>query len=304
MRDITAKIEALRTATGCGKVLCSTSTLHLIKENRLPKGNIFEMAKAAALLAAKNSAHLIPDCHPVDIDALDINFESTIEKDNGLIYIQAEVKSIGRNSIEMEVLAAISVAALTIYEGLKPIDEQLEITGIRLLKKTGGKSDRKYFNLPPTCAILVCSDSTAAGKRADKSGKVIANLLEEAGAKVADYKIIADGKKMIQEQIINWVEKDIPFIFTTGGTGLGPRDQTVEAVKEILERDADGITEAMRHYGQQRTPVAMMSRAVAGSIGHTTIVTLPGSSNGARESLQAILPAIFHARKILKGGGH
>ncbi len=249
MRDITAKIEALRTAIGLGKVLCSTSTLQLIKENRLPKGNIFEMAKAAALLAAKNSAHLIPDCHPVDIDALDINFESTIEKDNGLIYIQAEVKSIGRNSIEMEVLTAISVAALTIYEGLKPIDEQLEITGIRLLKKTGGKSDRKYFNLPPTCAILVCSDSTAAGKRADKSGKIIANLLDKSGVKVTDYQIIADEKLGIQEQIYNWVNQGIAFIFTTGGTGLGPRDQTVEAVKEILERDADGITEAMRHYG-------------------------------------------------------
>jgi molybdopterin biosynthesis enzyme MoaB len=78
----------------------------------------------------------------------------------------------------------------------------------------------------------------------------------------------------------------------------------VEAVKEIIERDADGITEAMRMHGQMRTPMAMMSRAVAGSIGHTMIVTLPGSSDGARQSLEAILPAVFHARKMLKGGGH
>ena len=102
----------------------------------------------------------------------------------------------------------------------------------------------------------------------------------------------------------SWVKEDIHFIFTTGGTGLGPRDNTVSAVKEILERDADGITEAIRNFGQMRTPLAMMSRAVAGAIAETLIVTLPGSSDGARESLEALLPAVFHARKMMKGGGH
>ena len=85
---------------------------------------------------------------------------------------------------------------------------------------------------------------------------------------------------------------------------MGPRDNTVGAVKEILERDADGIMEAIRNYGQMRTPLAMMSRGVAGSIAQTLIVTLPGSSDGVRESLEAVLPAIFHARKMMKGGGH
>jgi cyclic pyranopterin phosphate synthase len=121
---------------------------------------------------------------------------------------------------------------------------------------------------------------------------------------VIDYQILPDEKKQIQHQILEWVKQDVYFIFTTGGTGLGPRDNTVEAVKEILERDADGITEAMRNFGQMRTPVAMMSRGVAGSIKNTLIVTLPGSTDGARESLEAILPAVFHARKMMKGGGH
>ncbi len=103
---------------------------------------------------------------------------------------------------------------------------------------------------------------------------------------------------------MEWVALDIPFIFTTGGTGLGPRDRTVEAVKSIIERDADGISEAMRSFGQMRTPLAMMSRSIAGSINHSLIVTLPGSSDGVRESLEAILPAVFHARKMLKGGDH
>jgi molybdenum cofactor synthesis domain-containing protein len=116
--------------------------------------------------------------------------------------------------------------------------------------------------------------------------------------------VVPDDKTTIQQKIQEWVSEDIQFIFTTGGTGLGPRDNTVSAVREILERDADGIAEAMRVYGQMRTPMAMMSRAIAGSIAHTLIVTLPGSSNGARESLEAILPAVFHARKMMEGGGH
>ena len=151
---------------------------------------------------------------------------------------------------------------------------------------------------------MVCSDSTAEGKREDKSGKLIEQMLQEVNAQVKYYAIVPDEKTEIQQQIRKWVEEDIHFIFTTGGTGLGPRDNTVAAVKEILERDADGITEAIRVYGQMRSPLAMMSRAVAGSIAQTLIVTLPGSTDGARESLEAILPAVFHARKMMKGGGH
>ena len=129
-------------------------------------------------------------------------------------------------------------------------------------------------------------------------------MLEDVNANVVYYNIVPDEKNQIQEQIKKWVAEDIHFIFTTGGTGLGPRDNTVSAVKEILERDAEGIMETIRSFGQMRTPLAMMSRGVAGSIVQTLIVTLPGSSDGARESMEAILPAVFHARKMMKGGGH
>ena len=98
--------------------------------------------------------------------------------------------------------------------------------------------------------------------------------------------------------------QDIPFIFTTGGTGLGPRDHTVSAVLEIIERDANGISETMRNFGQQRTPLAMMSRSVEGSINETLILTLPGNTFGVEDCLNAVLPAVFHARKMMKGGGH
>lgn len=316
MRDITHKQITLRTASAIGIIFCSSSTIELIKTNQLPKGNLFDVARAAAFVGAKNTPQLLPHCHPVNIDAMDVQFEflerqlhgdyfdDQLFSRNGIV-IKGEAKSIGRTGIEMEILTGISVAALEIYDMLKPVDTALEIGNIKLLEKKGGKSDRKkYFAASPVCAVLVCSDSTAAGKREDSSGKLIQQLLQEANASVRYYNILPDDKDLIQQQIKEWVKEDIHFIFTTGGTGLGPRDNTVAAVKEIIERDADGVTEAIRSYGQMRTPLAMMSRSVAGSIAQTLVITLPGSTDGARESLEAILPAIFHARKMMKGGGH
>jgi len=316
MRDISHKQITLRTADAMGVIYCSPATIGLIRNDQLPKGNLFDVARAAAFLGAKSTPQLLPHCHPVTIDGMDLQFEF-LDKDlhghllNAEVFsrtgilIKGQARSIGRTGIEMEMLMGISVAALEIYDMLKPVDKQLEIGHIRLLEKKGGKSDReKYFATPPSCAVLVCSDSTAEGKREDNSGKIIVEMLETVNAQVRYYEIVPDDKQAIQDKVRKWVAEDIQFIFTTGGTGLGPRDNTVGAVREMLERDADGIVEAMRTYGQMRTPMAMMSRAVAGSIAETLIVTLPGSSVGARESLEAILPAVFHARKMMKGGGH
>ena len=316
MRDITHKQITLRTARAVGIIFCSAETISLIETDQLPKGNLFDVARAAAFLGAKSTPQLLPHCHPVTIDGMDVRFEflnreihagyfrEEIFSRTGIV-IMGDAKSIGRTGIEMEILTGVSVAALEIYDMLKPVDINLEIGNIRLLEKKGGKSDRKkYFASSPVCAVLVCSDSTARGDRDDGSGKLIESMLREVKANVKYYKVVPDEKDKIQQQIKEWVKEDVHFIFTTGGTGLGPRDNTTAAVKEIIERDADGITEAIRSYGQMRTPLAMMSRGVAGSISETLIITLPGSTDGARESLEAILPAVFHARKMMKGGGH
>jgi cyclic pyranopterin phosphate synthase len=141
-------------------------------------------------LGAKQTPQLLPHCHPVAIDGMDLQFEFLDrEKHAGLlgkrrllrsgIVIVGEARSIGRTGIEMEILTAIAVTALELYDMLKPVDKQLEIGHIRLLEKKGGKSDReRYFATSPSCAVLVCSDSTAAGKREDKSGRIIVEMLE------------------------------------------------------------------------------------------------------------------------------
>lgn len=315
MRDITRKTITLRQAKAVGVVLCQPKTVELIKNDQLPKGDLLNIAKAAGFLAAKNTHNLIPHCHPVSIDAMNIHYEyleggtapENLEDLNGKygVVIYCEGKSIARTGIEMEVLTGVSVAALTIYDLLKPVDKEIEITSTKLLSKSGGKTDRlRFYKKSYSCAILVCSDSTASGNREDKSGAKVREMLEEYGATISDFHIVSDNKTAIQNAINDWIEQGIQFVFTTGGTGLGPRDVTVKAVKEIIEKEAVGVAEAMRDHGGLRTPVAMFSSAIAGAKKETMIVTLPGSTAGVQECLDAILPAIFHASEIIKGGGH
>ncbi|HZE84237.1 MAG TPA: bifunctional molybdenum cofactor biosynthesis protein MoaC/MoaB, partial [Puia sp.] len=286
MRDITHKQISLRTARAAGIIFCSPETVDLIIKDQLPKGNLFDVARAAGFLGAKSTPQLLPHCHPVTIDEMDIRFEFLEQELHaGLfgevfpgkagIVIQGQASSIGRTGIEMEVLMGISIAALEIYDMLKPVDANLEIGHIRLLEKRGGKSDRnRYSTSNPSCAVLVCSDSAAAGQREDKSGRLVKEILESYNGDVKYHVIVPDDQDQIRHKIREWVSEDIQFVFTTGGTGLEPRDNTTEAVRSILEKDADGIAEVMRAYGQMRTPLAMMSRSVAGSIAHTLIVTL------------------------------
>ncbi|RHX82128.1 bifunctional molybdenum cofactor biosynthesis protein MoaC/MoaB [Leptospira yasudae] len=302
MIDITEKRTSLRSATAEGFVYCTPETLKRIKENTLPKGDLFGVAKASGLLASKKTSDLIPHCHPVNIDSFDLTFE-LVERG---VRILASGKSIGKTGIEMEVLTGLSVAALTIYDLLKPIDKELEISSVRLLEKKGGKSEMQIskFADGAKAAILVCSDSTFAGKREDASGKVIESIFKESNVELADYRIVPDEPEEIRKKILSWVELGIDLIVTTGGTGLGPRDNTTDTVRALLDQEIPGIAEAMRSFGQDRTPYAMLSRSLAGRIKKTLVVCVPGSSNGARESLKAIFPAIFHAKKMMRGEGH
>jgi molybdenum cofactor biosynthesis protein MoaC len=316
MHDITHHTSKLQKASAVGILFCSAETVKTFQGNRFSAESLFEVARAAGFLGAKATPQLLPSCHAAGIDSLELSFEflqreqhqalfpEEVLQRSGII-ISGEAKTVGRAGIEMQVLTAVSVAALELFQKLKTLDAQLEIGGIKLLESKASKRNKnKYFATPPTCAVLVCSDAKAAGQREDTSGQLIKQMLENEKTTVSHYIVLPDCKEQIQQQIKAWVAEDVHFIFTTGGTGLGPKDKTVAAVEELLERKAEGIAEAMRHFGQMRTPLAMMSRGVAGAIGNTLVVTLPGSTNGARESLEAILPAVFHARKMLKSSGY
>ena len=152
--------------------------------------------------------------------------------------------------------------------------------------------------------ILTISDKGSKGERIDESGGVIKKIVEEKlEARVEKYEVVPDEKGTIIEKLKDMVNDGIDLIFTTGGTGLSPRDITPEATREIIEKEVPGIEEAIRMKGMDKTPHSMLSRGVAGVRKGSLIVNLPGSPKAVRESLEVILPAIPHALDIISGRG-
>jgi molybdopterin adenylyltransferase len=157
-------------------------------------------------------------------------------------------------------------------------------------------------NVVFTAAVLTLSDKGSRGEREDLSGKILADMLASISGKVETYAVIPDDRKLIEEQLIYCADQlGVDVIATTGGTGVGPRDVTPDATRAVIDREIPGMAEAMRLAGLQKTPFAMISRALVGCRGKTLIINLPGSPKGVRESLEAILKAIPHAVEKLKG---
>jgi molybdenum cofactor synthesis domain-containing protein len=149
--------------------------------------------------------------------------------------------------------------------------------------------------------ILTVSDKGARGEREDRSGPAIREMIEAAGGEVVRARIVPDEPDEIRAALVEWSDEGLDLVLTTGGTGFSPRDRTPEATKSVIDRETPGIPEAMRRAGLEKTPMAMLSRAAAGIRKRTLIVNLPGSEKAARESLEAIVPALSHGVDILKG---
>ncbi len=299
MRDISHKVNTLRTATAEATITLSSATIALIREQKIPKGNPLEIARVAAIQAAKNTSQTIPFCHQVHLDYVAVEFEIGGDR----ILVKTTVKAVFKTGVEMEALVAASTAVLTLYDMLKMLDDTMEIVGVKLLSKQGGKSS--FVAVPERimrAAVVVMSDSCSSGVKEDLSGKTIVIRLKGEGIEVIDCKIIPDDSVAIIRTITDFADRDkVDLILTTGGTGLGPRDVTPEAMKQVIEREAPGIAEAIRAYGTDRTPFAMLSRGTAGVRGKCIIVNLPGSVRGVSESLDALFPTIIHAVLLLWG---
>ncbi len=298
MRDVSFKFTTRREATAIAELTAAPETLAAVREGRVPKGDALTVAKVAAVMAAKRTTDWIPYCHPIPIEFVDVRFELKSDR----IVVEVDVVSVAKTGVEMEAMTAASAAVLNLYDMLKMLDDDMEIVGVRLLSKKGGKSD---FARATTWrgAVLVVSDRAATGVYDDLSGEVLREGMLAHGANGIEKQVVTDDIDAIQAAVKE-IAGGVDLLLVTGGTGISPRDVTPEAVLPLLDREMPGVVEALRRYGQDRIPQAMFSRSVAGVFGSTIVVTLPGAPSACRDALRTLFPALLHAKEMLSGGGH
>ena len=308
MVDVGSKLVTARRAVGEATVRMRPEVLAMLVDAGGPKGDAFVTARLAGIGAAKRTAELIPLCHPLPLDRVDV--ELTADAAAGTVTIRAEVAATARTGVEMEALTAASVAALTLYDMAKALQRDIVIDSVRLLEKSGGRSGDFAAGSAVEAAtheavVVTCSNRSAAGEREDASGPALVDALRAAGFDVEpEAVVVRDDEVAIAALLVRLADAGHRLILTTGGTGLTPTDVTPAATRRVIEREAPGLAELMRAAGMASTPMAALSRGVVGTRGRALIANLPGSPKGASESLEALLPVLRHALDQIAGGDH
>ena len=299
MVDVTNKLLTVRVAKAEGKINMRPGTIARIKDGELPKGNVLNTAKIAGIQAAKKTSGIIPLCHQLNLSFVDIEFEF---KSNS-IWVRSTVKTKESTGVEMEALSAVSIALLTIYDMCKAVDKTMEIGRVKLIEKKGGKSDHatKYR---PKVGVVTLSDGVVRGKREDISGEILADGFLNSGCVVDRRIVLEDGSDQLVPIIYDWIDSGVELILTTGGTGLSPRDLTIEVLESIFESKLNGVEQALHAYGRGKIKTAMLSRLTAGLVKGTLLICLPGSPGATRDALEVLIPTIFHSFHMLKGEQH
>ena len=299
MVDVSDKMNTLRVARAEGIISMKRETILAIQDDSLPKGNVLTTSKIAGIQAAKKTAELIPMCHQLNLSFVDIEF-SFLEDH---ISIRSIVKTKEATGVEMEALAAVSNAALAIYDMCKAVDETMVISGIQLLEKEGGKSEYKS-DYRPKVGIITLSDSVSAGKYKDISGPILIKGFVKSGCSVDHQKVLPDGSKELVPLVKDWIANGVELIITSGGTGLGERDLTINILDGIYDSRLPGVEQALHAYGRKKVKTAMLSRLTAGLIKNTIVICLPGSKGAAKDALNVLIPTIFHSFHMIKGEKH
>lgn len=315
MIDVGGKLPTARRAEAVGVLKMGRAAFRLVRDGRLPKGDALKLGEAAGIMAAKRASESIPLCHPLPLDAVSVSFEC----DASLPGVRARctASAFAKTGVEMEALSGVAAALLAVYDLTKQVDPALEIDGLRLEFKEGGKKGfwrhprasrrkgarpAKAPRLGRACVITV-SDRASRGRRVDLSGPALAEGLGALGLKV-DRKVLLPDEPLRIESEIRRSAKGRALVALTGGTGLSPRDGTPEAVEAACDRLVPGIGEALRAYGAQRLARASLSRSTAGLLGSCLVVCLPGSPGGVRDGLAVLGELLPHAVHVARGGDH
>ena len=299
MVDVTDKVVTTRIAKAEGKIVMLPETILAIQNDALPKGNVLTTAKISGIQSAKKTAEIIPMCHQLNLSFVDIEFEMQVN----VILIKSIVKTKEATGVEMEALSAVSSAALTIYDMCKAVDKTMIIGEIKLVKKVGGKSDN-VVEYRPNVGIITLSDSISSGQGEDKSGPILIDGFSNVGCVVNHHEIFPDGSEKLVPTIQDWVNDGVELIITTGGTGLGPRDLTIETLEKIFDSKLPGVEQALHAYGRGKVRTAMLSRLTAGVVDGAIVICLPGSTGAAKDALKVLIPTVFHSFHMMKGEKH
>ncbi len=312
MADVSAKQITERRAAAIGTLLMGRRAFALLKAGRLPKGDAISLAQAAGVMAAKRTPDLLPLCHPLSLDCVDV--EITLDSSLPGAHVRCTASVAAKTGVEMEALTGAMAALLCLYDVLKPVDPILEIVDVRLEYKSGGK--KGFWKHPKTklpakpagkvaklgpAAVITVSDRAFKKIYRDTSGPALASGLQRMGFTVKKRMISPDDQTTIETHIRR-AARGVNVVVLTGGTGLSCRDVTPEAVMAVCDRLIPGIGESLRASGGPAT--AALSRSVAGQLGKCVIVALPGSGGGVRDGLCVLADLLPHAVHIAAGGDH
>lgn len=311
MADVSGKVATYRRAVAMGRISVGTMAFEHIKNQTLPKGDVLKLAEIAGITGAKNTSQTIPLCHPLPLDHVAVYME--LEPETSSVVAYCLVATYAKTGVEMEALAGVNAALLTMYDLTKPVEPALTISDTRLLIKEGGKKGTWVHpdglpdalqELLPTqserpleginAAVITLSDRASRGEYEDKSGVILKDELESLGANVTDYSVLPDEAAGLENKILELVG-NIDLIITTGGTGIAPRDITPEVIRKLANVEINGIGELLRSSGAQHINTSWLSRSLAVIIDDTLVVSLPGSKGGVKDGMEVLKVILPHA---------
>ena len=321
MADVRRKRPSERRAVAVGELRAGPVGFAALAGKTLPKGDALAMAEVAGLQSAKNAAQLMPLCHPLSLEYVDVRCVPVPERHAIRVYCETSLTA--RTGVEMEALAGASAALLTLYDLTKPVEPALSIEAVRLLFKEGGKKglwihpegmdaeERAYYRPQPgprldgeAVAVVTLSDRAAAGVYEDKSGALLEERLRAMGADV-HRQLLADGIEPLAAALRAEAARGTPLVLCTGGTGFGPRDLAPEALAQVATRPVPGLAELFRSASSAHTTLAWLSRSACALVGDGTLVLLlPGSPKAVAQGMDILGPLLPHALAMMRGLPH